>query len=368
MKRFFETIDTLVHRLEKKWGLFLPGLLIGLIVLGLAALFTTPRWELFYHGKGFARLSMAPFDLSVESSLRYRILAPVLGYVLFLKGELFKYLMLGFLAAFLVLLYYFHRKKGFSPANCIGITMLLSFSTLSFYQLHFPGYSDPVSYVLILIVLFYKDRRNVVMTCLTLLLFNHDNTVFLFPFFFIFLLGNEYKLTTAFKTFLLFVPAVLLYASYRSIINSVSEVDFNTSYYFDPENLRWTRDRVSEHLAEGIFQAFRLGWVLPILAMLLYISKRNFKDVLILIVGFVFIASQFFIAYDISRLMGLAFPLIILSAWTIRDAYGTKIFNNLTWTLVFINLFIPSLCIGALEPIPYPPFWWPGLRVVLFGA
>jgi len=367
MKRFFESIDTVFLRLEKKWGLVWLSIVVGLLVLGFAALFTTPRWELFYHGKGFARLSMAPFDLSVESSLRYRILAPLLGYVLFLKGSLFKYLMLAFLAAFYSLLYLFHRKKGFSPTNSLGIGILLSLSTLSFYQLYFPGYNDPVSYVLILILLFYREHRAIVITCLALLLFNHDNTIFLFPFFFLFLIGTEYKFSSALRTFLLFIPAILSYASYRYIISSISEIDFDTAYYFDPENLRWTRDHVSEHLAEGIFQSFRLGWIFPILAILIYVTKKNYKNVLMFLVGFVFVTTQFIIAYDISRLMGLAFPLIILSAWTVRDRFGPKVFNNLIWTVVFINLFIPSLCIGALEPIPYPPFWWPALKAMMFA-
>ena len=184
MNRFFQSIDRFCLRLEDKLGQGLTSVVVGLILLGLAALFCSPRWELFFHGKGFSRLSLAPFDFSIESSLRFRILSPLLGYILFLKGALFKYLMLAALAGFHMLVYLFHRRKDFSPAEALGIGLLLSMSTLSFFQLYFPGYTDPVSYILILILLFYRERNWTVMICLTLLIFNHDNTIFLFPFLF----------------------------------------------------------------------------------------------------------------------------------------------------------------------------------------
>lgn len=362
MKRFFQSIDNFCLRLERKLGLGLTSILFGLILLGLAALFTSPRWELFYHGKGFSRLSLAPFDFSIESSLRYRILSPLLGYILFLKGEQFKYLMLGFLALFHCLVYFFHRIKAFSPSESLGIGMLLSLSTLSFYQLYFPGYNDPVSYVLVLILLFKRNNKFIVQLCLVLLLFNHDNTIFLFPFLFLYLLEEDYSFSNILKCLKLFFPGVILYIMYRVIISSFVEVGFNTSYYFDQQNLRWTWDHVLDHLHEGIFQAFRVAWILPIIAIIVNAREGKYKEIILLTLGFIFIISQFLIAYDISRLTGLAFPLILVSSWRIREYYGSNISNSLIWLIILVNLFVPSLCIGALEPLPYPPFWWPGLK------
>ncbi|TAH41140.1 MAG: hypothetical protein EYC69_09200 [Bacteroidetes bacterium] len=353
--------------MEDKLGLKLSSILIGLILLGLAALFTSPRWELFFHGKGFSRLSLAPFDLSVESSLRYRILSPLLGYLLFLKGALFKYFMLAALAIFHMLVYFFHRRKGFSPLESLGIGMLLSLSTLSFFQLYFPGYTDPVSYILLLILLFNRERNVLVMTCLALMIFNHDNTVFLFPFLYLFLLGNDFSFQRLAKTFLLFIPAIILYATYRFVLGSITEVGFDTGYYFSQENLRWTWDHVSEHLAEGIFQAFRMGWILPLVALLINIRDKRYYEIVLILTCFFFVASQFFIAYDISRLSGLAFPLIILSGWRFKESLSPRTFRGLLWAAVIINLFVPSLCVGALEPTPYPPFWWPELKEWIFS-
>ncbi len=367
MNRFFQSIDRFCLRLEDKLGQGLTSVVVGLILLGLAALFCSPRWELFFHGKGFSRLSLAPFDFSIESSLRFRILSPLLGYILFLKGALFKYLMLAALAGFHMLVYLFHRRKDFSPAEALGIGLLLSMSTLSFFQLYFPGYTDPVSYILILILLFYRERNWTVMICLTLLIFNHDNTIFLFPFLFLFLFGKDFSFGRLRETLLLFMPAIILYGIYRLVLGAISEVGFDTTYYFAAENLRWTWDHVSEHLVEGVFQAFRLGWILPVIALLINVKGKRHNENLLLISCFIFVVSQFFIAYDISRLSGLAFPLIIISGWRLKASLKPSVFVRLLWTAAFVNLFIPSLCIGALEPIPYPPFWWPEFKDWIFN-
>lgn len=366
MGRFFQCIDDFFLRLESKWGLGPVSILTGVFLLGLAALFSSPRWELFYHGKGFSVLSTGPFDFTLESSLRYRILGPLLGYILFLKGNLFKYLMLAFLAVFHMLLYFLNRKRAFSPSESLGIGTLLSLSTLSFFQLYFPGYTDPISYVLILLILYHRENKWMLMICLTLLLFNHDNTLFLFPFLFLFILKEDYSKIKLLQTIKIFIPTIVLYGIYRVAINSVTEVDFDTSYYFDPGNLRWTWDHVSEHLAEGIFQAFRLTWLFAIIALYINIRERRFKEIILLFVCFVFVIAQFFIAYDISRLSGLAFPIILIGMWRIKEYYGSLVFKKLLWLIILLNFFIPSLCIGALEPIAYPPFWWPDVKEWIF--
>ncbi|MBP6335008.1 MAG: hypothetical protein KA444_05995 [Bacteroidia bacterium] len=357
MRRFFQLLDSFFLRMEKSLGLLATSILVGLFLIGIAALLSSPRWELFYHGKGFSRLSLAPFDFSQESSLRFRILSPLLGYVLFLKGPLFKYLMLAILGFFYSLLYYFHRRKKHRPSESFGIGMVLALSTLAFFQLYFPGYNDPLSYVLILVALFNRERRVLLMTCLALMLFNHDNTIFLFPFFFLFLLEEDYSLKNLYSKIIFFLPAIALYAAYRLIISSISDPGFDTSYYFNRENLRWTWDHVSEHLWYGIFQAFRSGWIFPLIAIVINVKEKRYKEILLLIVGFIFIISQMFIAFDISRLVGLAFPVLLLSAWRTGKYVGEENFLKILWAVVFLNLFIPSEIVGALEPIPIPPFW-----------
>lgn len=365
--RFQAFSDKTLGVAEMRFGRFGAALIFGFFLLVAAAFLTTPRWGLYYHGRGFANLSMAPFDFTQESGLRYRILTPLVGYLLFLKGPLLKYLMLFVLGLFFTVVYYFQRGKNYAPTESFGITALLSFSTLSFYQYHFPGYNDPFSFLLMGILLFTYRNRLWAGILLSLLLFNHDNTVFVMPFFFLLMTEGDRSLSGLWRTARVFIAAILPYVAYRFYISAHAPVDFDTGYYFDKGNLFWTYDHVSEYLGQGIFQAFKLSWIFPLLALVIDWKEKRFREIVLLLVLFVGVTAQMIIAYDISRLMGWAFPAILMGAWRVRDYSGEKKFNRLLWLVILLNCFIPSYCIGALEPIPYPPFWLSKLCALAFA-
>lgn len=362
MKIFGFNADSGIRYLEAKLGTAGMILLCGTLLLIFAALFTTPRWELYYHGKGFSRLSSAPFDFSGGSGLQYRILAPLLGYIFFMGGSMFKYFMLLVTIVFLGACYVLHRKKDFSPTQSIAISGLLALSTLTFFQLHFPAYTDPLSYLLILLLLFYFKTKWKAILIISLLLFNHDNTLFLMPFIFLLLLGNEYTTVNFMKKATWMILAFLPYLLYRIGVSSLDGNQFDADYYFNANNLKWTWDRVTEYFWLGVFQAFRLAWIFPLIALVINARNKNYHEISLILVCFVFVATQMFIAYDISRLMGLAFPVILLGIWRLKDVLSERQFNFSLWMVLIIQLFIPSYCIGALEPLQYPPFWWPALK------
>ena len=52
-------------------------------------LYITPRFEAAYHGLQYALLSNDPFDFTTPNALRYRILPSLIGYVTFLRGDIF---------------------------------------------------------------------------------------------------------------------------------------------------------------------------------------------------------------------------------------------------------------------------------------
>ncbi|MCC7232199.1 MAG: hypothetical protein IT242_04595 [Bacteroidia bacterium] len=350
--------DNPTIHLKKSFKMVSTVVLVGAFALSVAGLFTTVRWNLYYHGLGFARLSTHPFDLSTESGLRYRILTPLLGYLTFLKGPLLKYLTLCILGVFLGLCYHYSRRQQFSHSESLGITLTLAFTTLVSYQLYFPGYNDSLSYLLILLFLNYYNRPMHAGLILMLLLFNHDNNIFLFPFFFLLMTGRSLSIRKAGQSILVIAIAGIPYFIYRLIIGKLVPVDFDTNYYFTSVNLFWTWDHVKYFLGMGIFQAFRLFWVYPVLAVLIFIFRKQWHETLLFLVCFLFVLSQMIIAFDISRLVGLAFPLLLLSFPVVKNKFGEKTFRRLLWSVFVLNLLVPSYCVGALEPIPLPPFWF----------
>ncbi len=357
MNNFFYSIDSIFEKAEQRFGRGLVWVLTGIFFLLSAALVSAVRFETSYHGNDYTLLSSNPFDFKQVIDLRFRILSPLLGYVLYLRGPVFKYFMLFVLAVFFGLIYFFLRREKYRPSEALGVTALLSFSTLSFYQFYFPAYTDPMSFMLI--ILYFYLFRNIFLNTilLSLLLFNHENSLFLFPFFFLLSLNGDNSIKNILTINMRFIIAVIPYLIYRFYVDAHTEVGFNTSYYFDPYGMKWTREHVAPHLLEGIFQAFRLSWIFPIAAIAINLYEKRFREILLMIVIVVFVLMQLIIAWDISRLVGFAFPVILIAANRMRIFLGTEKFLILTYSVVLINFFIPAYCIGALDPIPYTPFW-----------
>ncbi len=94
----FSALDRRLLSLEQRWSLPVLALILGAAVLALSALGTSPQFVPVHHGKWYTVLSNNPFDWSDNYNLRFRILAPFLGYVLFLRGPLFPWFMLSLLA------------------------------------------------------------------------------------------------------------------------------------------------------------------------------------------------------------------------------------------------------------------------------
>ncbi len=357
MEKFFLQLDIRLERAEQRFGMGLFVIIIGLFFLLASALVTALRFELVHHGRGFTQLSLHPFNFSDTNDLRYRILSPLLGYLLFFRGEAFKFFMLFILAVFLGLIYFFNRKDKYRPSEAIVFTLLAAFSTLAFHQLYFPAYNDPLSYLLIILLMYFfrKSVWNIVL--LSLLLFNHENSFFLFPFFFLLFLDGNFSMKNILQNSLRFILAIIPYLLYRKFVAFHQPVEYSLAYYFDPHNMQWTREHVLPHLASGIFQAFRLFWIFPVLAICLDIFERRYLEGVLILVIVTFVVLQFFIAYDISRLSGLAFPAVIIGAKRVRIFLGSKRFLSIISIVILLNFLVPSIYVGALEPIPLKPFW-----------
>jgi hypothetical protein len=357
MDKIFATVDSVFERAEIRFGRLFISIITGIFLLLIAAVLSSVRMETFYHGNGFTRLSLHPFEMEGENDLRFRILSPLMGYLVFMRGPAFKYFMLIVLGAFFGLVYFFKRKEAYRPSESLGVTLLLVFSTLAFYQLFFPAYTDPTSFLLILLFMMFYRKRIASLILIILMLFNHENTIFLFPFFFLLMMNGNWNGKNLKAVLFMFIIAFIPYIIYRKLIAAHAEVNFTFSYYFDAGNMKWTKEHVLPHLAQGVFQSFRLGWIIFLLAFAIDLYEKRLKEILMMSVVIVFVFSQLTIAWDISRLVGFSFPVILISANRLREFFGTKKFLAIIYSVFILNFFIPSYCIGALDPIPYGTNW-----------
>ncbi len=349
--------DNLLETTEKKTGQLVFAILAGIMMVLIAMLASTPRFQAEYHGNGFTRLSLNPFILSNEEDLRFRILSPLLGWLFFFRGASFKFFMLAILAIFYASVYFFARKKNYRPAESLILTAILAFSTLSYYQLYYPAYNDPLSFLLIFLAIIYIDRFILSTILFSLMLFNHENTIFLFPFLFLLAIGKEINAQKIAWVCLRFIIALIPYFIFRNILKSNTVIEYDLAYYFDPHNMEWTWQHVRPNLIAGFFQAFKFSWIFPIIASYLCIREKRWKEILLMAAVVVPVLSQLIIAYDVSRLIGLSFPIFLISAKRVYESKGRNYFLLTGSICVLINFFVPSYCIGANGGTYYGPFW-----------
>ncbi len=331
-------------------------LLSAVLLTGVSAV-SHMNFKTAHHGNEYTMLSEEPFNFSQNNDLQLRILSPLVAYLIFMRGPLFKYFMILVLGLFLSGVYLFLRRRNFSISGSVVMTAILAFSTLSFFQFYFPAYTDPGSYLLILLFLFAYKNNYAAVTLLSLMLFNHESNIFLFPFFFLLKSDQNFKTETLLKNLILFIIAFIPYYLYRKFIESQVELNFSLQYYFDPANMKWTREHVLPNLANGIFQSFRLAWIIPIAAICVDLFEKRYKEAILILSVFLFVTLQFLIAYDISRLSGLAFPALIIGAIRMKEFLGDEKFTISISVIFILNLITPSYCVGALEPFSYGPGW-----------
>ena len=225
-------INNSIVALEKIIGRFPVALLAGTVLELLAMLYTPPQWQPIFHGETFSKMSEAPWVLSSESWVQYRILSPILGYLIFLRGNNFVWFMLLIAVGFLSLIYLLARKKNLQPLEAIGISALMSFSTPLLFLLHFPGYTDLTTYIFILLLMMYHQKKTLCYLLFGVALFNHEIILFLVPWLVFLLNENKFAAKKYFLTLAVFILTALPYWLFRLYISSRVEIHYDLNFYF----------------------------------------------------------------------------------------------------------------------------------------
>jgi hypothetical protein len=315
--------------------------------------YVTPALAPMQLGRGYASLSLGPFDFSEQNNLRFRILTPLIAYLLGLRGSLYIILPLLVAIFFLGLIYRYSRKTETDVSSFL-ITAMICFSTPILFLLHFQGYVDITSYTLILLIMMNIRKRLLVSVLTSLLLLNHDSNVFILPAIFYYLCITQHnKRYGIISTATIMVPAVIIFFVYRYWVNSNSPVDFNAENYFGQtmENIK----TIAAYFPVGFFYAFKLFWILPILAFYHYWREKNIQIIILWLLILAAALGQLLIASDTSRLIGLAFPLIIFSAFKMHHVWGQAVFQKRVFYLLIFNFLIPQYYVGQSTMIPFYP-------------
>ncbi|HKR01548.1 MAG TPA: hypothetical protein VJT09_12795 [Pyrinomonadaceae bacterium] len=329
--------------IEKRSSLAATSLLVAVLLLGCAILYVGFAQLPVYHGVYYARLASDPFEPGNPNA--YRILTPLAAYLLGLRGD--RIIIFNAIAALLLLalVYYHSRKSEYSPGLSLAVALMLALTMPTLFTLFYGGYTDSTSYLLIFLMMVCRERPAWFWLLFFLGLLNRESVVFLLPFF---LLLHWHSL----KSRRLFVRSVLAglggvvlaYLLFRALINSHGAVKNNASFYLEPlirDPLYWLR-QVADSYPQGFFSVFKLFWLLPLVAAVLALRRRNYMALALVLTPVLCAMAQSVIALDTSRMIAMAFPTLLVGVCVVRKKVGDDLLSAAVILLGLVNLLVPQ--------------------------
>lgn len=351
---FIQNTNVFCLKLENRFNLLFTSAIIGVVILCFDMLYITPSFEAAYHGLQYSILSNDPFNFTEPNALRYRILPSIIGYVTGLRGHLFFIVPLIFAFLLISTVYYSYRKKLFSPIDSLLFTGLLAFSSTVYIQLQAPGYTDVVFYYFMFLS-FLKIKQPVWSAIYFALgMLTHESCIFLLPglvLYSSYVNGQNSKQVIKYVMLLLF--ALLPFLAYRVWVSSNVKVEYDLNFYFSKSNISFTLKKVLPYFSVGGFFAFKLFWFFPM--YMLYKFRKDKQFVILILTMIVCVFSQLIIAFDITRVICLAFPVLLISAEKMKSYYEPQRFTRLFLLLTIVNFMFLQYFMSADALIPMPP-------------
>jgi len=348
-----DRLERWCERQERGLGRFGTGLLLAVLFLLAACIYVTPELHPVFSGKDYAQYSKNPFDWKTPGGLRSRLLTPLIGWAVGLRGERFIVLPVLFGLAFLIAVYLTARSRfGWSPAESCAATAVVAFSTPILSTLRFPGYVDTTTDLLILLA-FLTTANAGWAVFLGLALLNHEGAIVTAPWLAFLAAGRRPGAMKLMQVVALLVLASAPAMLYHQFLISHGLMPMSEGYYFRWKKVVGTLALSGEYLAFGIFEGFKLFWFFPIAAMIAYAGERRYYELaaMCLLVGGAL--SQFLFVSDISRLVGIAFPAILIGMNECRRQL--KNFRSWAWGIFCFNIFVPQFYVAQSQAIPLSP-------------
>ncbi len=325
----------MLRRLMRKTMVVFGALVVLVIPFGLKSL-----------GDNYGELSLAPFGAPASLFSR-RLLVPGLAESIGLSGY-FYYFLFSMAIAFAVvmLLVLWFELSGIQ----LDLIALISICTSSFvyFNFAFPGYVDGmlVGFVLLLGVVPLDSRSRLGVVALSLC--THELSILMLAPLAILFFSKEERIQ-AFLVFLVYgLLFVLLNIPWmdRLIENHRSFPPYGISpvqYFSDNPGL----------LVGGVAIAFKLFWVVPIVAILYAIRNEEVRIAWAIAAVILFPLASLPFALDTSRLMGWSFVALLIG---LQYLINTGVLTQRSVRVLAVaNLLVPSFYIGLNSGIISQP-------------
>lgn len=341
--------DAILDRFQIRMGIWGGSLLLAIVLVAIVFLYVKGGVVPLVYENSYAALSEAPFDVSGPNAVRNRILAPLIGWVLHLRGPLFVVVPWVFLVSFLTLVNVWSRKEGAGPTLALAITLAIAFSPVIMHSLVTPGWVDGVSYFLLGMALMNVRRMAVSCMCMSMAIMTHEASIFLLPAW-LMLTGRvvspgRWLLSRG----LLLAVMLLPYVVYRWWVLQHDQETFSTAFYFNSRNVGACLAVGPLATAFGVFCVFRLHWLLLVIPF--FSGRRNgfLGWSLVLIIS---VCMSLFLAWDTTRMLCWVFPLMVLGGVELGRFLGRDMTVGLLMVAWALNFIVPPYTVAAAESFP----------------
>jgi hypothetical protein len=341
----YDWLDGLVSRGEARCGrLFFTVIVVMMLILA-ASIYVRPATKCVVHGASYANLAENPFNFEGENALAFRILTPLISYLLGLRGNLILITNLLMAALLLVGIYRYFRAHAPRPSDALVAAAVLTFSLVTLTTVYYGGYTDSATYLIIFLMWIMRRWRPVFYLLFFLGLLNHESLLFLIPWF-AYLSSEVSSSRKKLVADLLigFGLTVVAYGLFREWIASHRMVKFSIEYYLNPllqDPLHWFRKSYS-YQGLGLFTVFKVMWVFPVMAALSLWRRRQQRDVFSMALLLACSLSQLVVAFDSSRMLTLGFMVMVIALEHLFLVNPYR-FRELVGWIFLANLAVPQL-------------------------
>ncbi len=363
MQAWIDWLNKWLPTWEHKISVGGVALMVGLVTYLLAMGYVSgEEFRLGPHGKQYMAISEAPFSFTVEYNVGYRRLAPIVGYLLGLRGERFLWLVISAAIALPASLYFhLRRARQVEAATALGLTWLIGSSSVMVIHFIARGYVDPVYYLCVLWAFLLVERSRWAWLPMLLAPLVHECTLALWPAWVLWrrMYYRHQQKPQALgwlEGLLVLLPWVL----WRWLADQLMFANYNLAFYLSLDNLRNMVQHQVPYYAIGALFALKFAWALPARALRLYLDQRDRRRFLAMWILLLGVAAQALVALDLGRLFSLAFPGVIVAAIDLSRAQPPDQPHTLTawiWWLWLAGLPLLTYYVAGPQVIPLLP--WP---------
>jgi hypothetical protein len=326
------------------------GFVVGLVLFVLACIYVRPGYQTETGlGQHYAALARDPFAFGQANPVAYRFLTPLISWAIGLRGGLVVVTNLVLAFLFIVAVYLCFRRLSERPADAGIAASVIAFSLVTLTTIYYSGFCDTLTYIIIFFMWWWRRKALPFWVLFVAGVFNRESIAFLVPWFLFIRFVDRKSLVRwlVADTIGLAAAGVIIYVV-RQWQTDHFRIVYDSSYYLEPiknELMFYFKKSWAEQIL-GLFSVFKLLWVIPIAAFLLYRRQRHHTEMISAVLLLLCAEAQLLIAFDSSRMLTMTFMLAMIAmVHLMRDNH--KWIAKWAVPVLLWNLLVPQLYTAA---------------------